>query len=252
MKLLDLMKKYLAPSVLGAITIDSYRREVLSHNKDLTELKNMNKEQLIELQKQLWNEKSVNLDFKVTLEASSTKIEELESEIFKVKSSLNNIDLQINSKNFNIGENIESLNNKHKYCSEELSNLINKKDICIKELIEKINNINKSDIFNFFSDMVEKYQSILSTLNLEQMVALFNIFGFIMVLITIINISTVLVGDFLIDKLNLENNFPKLSKYIRIKQNLNKGYLIFYIVLLYILTIVCILCNIYMLILKYL
>nr|YP_009710679.1 hypothetical protein [Amanita muscaria]QFZ98628.1 hypothetical protein [Amanita muscaria] len=252
MKLLDLMKKYLAPSVLGAITIDNYKKEVLNYNKDLTELQNMNKEQLIELQKQLWNEKSVNLDFRVILESSSSKIEELESEIFKVKSSLNNIELQINSKNFNIGENIESLNNKHKYCSEELSNLINKKDSCINELIEKINNnVNKSDIFNFISDMVEKYQSIISNLNLEQLVALFNIFGFIMVLITIVNISTVLIGDYLIDKLNLENNFPKLSKYIRIKQNLNKGYLIFYIVLLYILTIIYILCNIYMLILKY-
>ena len=53
MKLLDLMKKYLAPTVLGAITIDSYRRDVLSHHKELTELSNMNKEQLIKLQKEL-------------------------------------------------------------------------------------------------------------------------------------------------------------------------------------------------------
>jgi len=252
MKLLDLIKKYLAPSVLGAITINSYSRQVISLNKDLTEIKNMNKEQLIELEKQLWDEKTVNLDFRLTLEDSSSKIEELGSEIFKVKSSLNNIELQIKSKIFNIGENIESLNNKHKYCSDELSNLINKKDIHINELIEKINNnINKSDIYTFLSDMIEKYQSNISHLNLEQLVALFNIFGFIMVLITIFNISTVLIGDYLIDKFNLENKFPKLSKYIKIKQNLNKGYLIFYIVLLYILTIIYILCNIYMLILKY-
>jgi hypothetical protein len=35
MKILILMKNYLAPTVLGAITNDSYRRQVYSHNKEL-------------------------------------------------------------------------------------------------------------------------------------------------------------------------------------------------------------------------
>jgi hypothetical protein len=35
MKYLNIMKNYLAPTVLGAITIDSYRRQVISHNKEL-------------------------------------------------------------------------------------------------------------------------------------------------------------------------------------------------------------------------
>jgi hypothetical protein len=212
----------------------------------------MNKEQLIDLQNQLQDLNSVKSGFKVTLKASSTRIEELESEISKVKSALNNIDLQLNSKNFNIGENLETLNNKQKYYSDELNNLIIKKDSNVSELLEKINsNITKSDFSSFLSDMIEKYQSTISNLSLEQLVALFNIFGFIMVFITIINITTVLIGDYLIDKLKLENNFPKISKYIRFKQTLNKGYLTFYIVLLFIITIIFILCNIYVLLLKY-
>ena len=73
-----------------------------------------------------------------------------------------------------------------------------------------------------------------------------------MIFTTITNLSTLLIGDYLIDKLKLENKFPKLSKYIRIKQNLNKNYLIFNIIILYVITIIYILCNIYMLILKYL
>jgi len=197
-------------------------------------------------------EQSVSSDFKLTLEAASTRIEELDNEIYKVKSVLNNIDLQLNTKNFYIGENLETLNNKQKYYSEELNNLIVKKDSNVNELLEKINSsINKSDVSSFLSDMIEKYNSILNTLSLEQMVALFNIFGFFMVLVTIFNLSTVLIGDYLIDRLKLEDKFPKLSKYIRIKQRLNKGYLTFYYVLLYIITITCILCNIYMLLLKY-
>jgi hypothetical protein len=252
MKILNLMKNYLTPTVLGAITIDSYRRQVYSHNKELTEIKNMNKEQLIELQQQLQAEKHVSSDLRVILEASSTRIEELESEISKVKSALNNVDLQLNTKNFNIGENIETLNNKQRYYSDELNNLIVKKDSNVNELLEKINsNVNKSDISSFLSDIIEKYQSILSHLTLEQKVALFNIFGFIMVLFTLINITTILIGDYLIDTLKLENKYPKITKYIRIKQTLNKGYLTFYIVLFYIITILFILCNIYMLLLKY-
>jgi len=50
MKYLNIMKNYLAPTVLGTITNDSYRRQVYSHNKELSEIKNMNTEQLNGLQ----------------------------------------------------------------------------------------------------------------------------------------------------------------------------------------------------------
>jgi hypothetical protein len=176
----------------------------------------------------------------------------LESEISRVKSVLDNIDFQLNTKNFNIGENMETLNNKQKYYSDELNNLIIKKDSNVNELLDKINSIiNKSDISSYLSDIVEKYQSILSNLNLDQMVALFNIFGFFMILVTIFNLTTVLIGDYLIDNLKLENKYPKLTKYIKFKQNLNKGYLTFYYLILYIITISFILCNIYILLMRY-
>jgi hypothetical protein len=71
MKYLNIMKNYFAPTVLGAITIDSYRRQVLSLNKELTEVKNMTNEQLIGLQHQLQAEQSINSSCRVTLEASS-------------------------------------------------------------------------------------------------------------------------------------------------------------------------------------
>jgi hypothetical protein len=252
MKYLNIMKNYFAPTVLGAITIDSYRRQVLSLNKELTEVKNMTNEQLIGLQHQLQAEQSINSSCRVTLEASSPEIKVLESEISRVKSVLDNIDFQLNTKNFNIGENMETLNNKQKYYSDELNNLIIKKDSNVNELLDKINSIiNKSDISSYLSDIVEKYQSILSNLNLDQMVALFNIFGFFMILVTIFNLTTVLIGDYLIDNLKLENKYPKLTKYIKFKQNLNKGYLTFYYLILYIITISFILCNIYILLMRY-
>jgi hypothetical protein len=213
----------------------------------------MNNEQLIGLQHKLQAEQSINSSCRVTLETSSPEIKVLESEISRVKSVLDNIDLQLNTKNFNIGENMETLNNKQKYYSNELNNLIVKKDENVNELLDNINSIiNNSDLSSYLSDIMEKYNSILSTLSLDQTVALFNILGFFMILVTIFNLTTVFIGDYLIDRLKLENKYPKLTKYIKFKQNLNKGYLTFYYVILYIITIIFILCNIYMIFLKYL
>ena len=72
-----------------------------------------------------------------------------------------------------------------------------------------------------------------------------------MILLTLFNISLLLIGDFVINKLSLNTKYPKLSKYIKIKQTLNKGYLIFYIILLFLITIIYIIYNIYMLVPKY-
>ena len=92
----------------------------------------------------------------------------------------------------------------------------------------------------------------MDTLSLEQLVALFNIIGYTAILMTLISLSSLTIGDYLIEKLNLESKYPKLSKLIKLKQNLNKHYLMFYTIMLYIISILCILANIYILILKYL
>ena len=72
-----------------------------------------------------------------------------------------------------------------------------------------------------------------------------------MILTTLTSIVIVLIGDYLINKLNLEVRYPKLAKYIRLKEKLNKHYLIIYIVIFYIIVFLSIIGNIYMLFLKY-
>jgi hypothetical protein len=91
----------------------------------------------------------------------------------------------------------------------------------------------------------------LDSLSLEQLVALVNILGDFILLMTLMSITSVLFGDYLINKLKLESRYPRISKYIRMKERLNKYYLMFYIVLFYFLLIFCIIGNIYMLVLKY-
>jgi hypothetical protein len=42
--------------------------------------------------------------------------------------------------------------------------------------------INKSDVFDMFWDLIEQYKQFVDTLDLEQLVALYNIIGYFMLL----------------------------------------------------------------------
>ena len=134
------------------------------------------------------------------------------------------------------------------YYSNELEKLAKVKDTYVKEIQDSIN---KADISSFLSDFIKNYQSFVDQLSLDQLVALFNIIGFGMLLSTLFSISTLLIGDYLIDKLQLDIKYPKISKYIKLKQRLNKHYLMFYMTMLFIISIVFILANVYMFLLKY-
>jgi hypothetical protein len=134
------------------------------------------------------------------------------------------------------------------YYNNELSRLNTQKNDLVKELQEVIN---KSDVSGFIKDFIETYKNFVDQLSLEQLVALFNIIGFLMIFFTLISITTLLIGDYLIEKFKLNDKYPKIYKYIKFKQTLNKHYMMFYFIIFYIIVIVYILANFYMLLIKY-
>ena len=87
------------------------------------------------------------------------------------------------------------------------------------------------------------------SLSLEQLVALYNIIGYIMICSTLFSICIILVGDYLILKLNLESKFPKFAKILKVRARVTKIYLNFYILSLFILIFINIGVNIYMFVL---
>lgn len=125
----------------------------------------------------------------------------------------------------------------------------------MKEILDHIDHNRKgssqSNFIDTLSELITQVQSVVDTLSLEQLVALFNISFNVTMLFTLTSISTLLIGDYLINKLNLDKNYPKLAKIILFKKALNKHYLNFYILLFYIVLIVSIMGNLYMLLLKY-
>ena len=155
---------------------------------------------------------------------------------------------KLNDGNLTSSENAENINLMKTYYSNELEKVAKVKYTYVKEIQDSIN---KADISSFLSDFIKNYQSFVDQLSLDQLVALFNIIGFGMLLSTLFSISTLLIGDYLIDKLQLDIKYPKISKYIKLKQRLNKHYLMFYMTMLFIISIVFILANVYMFLLKY-
>jgi archaellum component FlaC len=248
MKLLDILKKYVIPSVLTTISIDSYRRQIVAHSQELDKLE-LNKNEVIQqIQNELWSDKIINSEFKNKLEASSGRLSEVEDTLKTLKIKLDIVNSKINNNDFTTGETKEILITNQKYLGNELNKLEEIKNSSVKELQDIINN---SDISSYISDLLDSYRNFIDLLGSDQLVALTNILGYTMILFTLFSISVILIGDYLIDNFKLELRFPKLAKLIRIKQKINKHYLFFNILIFYIITISFIIINIYMILLKY-
>lgn|ERR1700730_1485198 len=83
----------------------------------------------------------------------------------------------------------------------------------------------KNDYINQFNVLIEKYKEYLSTLSVEQIAAIVNILGYIIIISSIISIAAVLYGEFLIRYFKLEERFPKLSGFITIRRKFQRYYL---------------------------
>ena len=178
----------------------------------------------------------------------------------RLDNSINNVNnyfdkvVDLNKQLANNPQNIEVIKSNLKYYEEMYKNALKQQELDIKEihlLIINKPNIVKSDFSDLFNNLIDNYKEFLSTLTSEQMVIVFNILGYIMLLITLTSITTLLIGDQLINILKLEIRYPKLAKYIKLKQTINKHYLRFYIALFYILLLLLIFINIYMFSLEY-
>lgn len=252
MKLWANLKKYAAPVILGSMTFDSW----ISSKKDSFKDKVLQEA----LQKGLTKEKALEEANNKAGETIQLLKEKLTATSDRLDNSINNVNnyfdkvVDLNKQLANNPQNIEVIKSNLKYYEEMYKNALKQQELDIKEihlLIINKPNIVKSDFSDLFNNLIDNYKEFLSTLTSEQMVIVFNILGYIMLLITLTSITTLLIGDQLINILKLEIRYPKLAKYIKLKQTINKHYLRFYIALFYILLLLLIFINIYMFSLEY-
>ena len=112
--------------------------------------------------------------------------------------------------------------------------------------VTDISDINESNIFGFFTEFTDLVKKELSTLNSEELACLFNSLGFLMIFFAFTSIVTVLFGEFIINKLQLETRFPRLAKIIKLRKTISKYSLLFNIVLVYLIILIFIYVNISM------
>ena len=102
------------------------------------------------------------------------------------------------------------------------------------------------EILKSISDMRSAYKEFLGSLSTEELCCLSNLIGFLMVLGGLVSITFILFGDYLINYFKLEERFPKLAKYIQLRQKIQRYTLIFHMFMVYLILIVFIIINAYM------
>jgi hypothetical protein len=92
----------------------------------------------------------------------------------------------------------------------------------VKKLIETINGNN-----NLVSDFnLEDFYKYLNSLNLIELSALYHIIVLALIAILSINVLSAVLGNEIINYFKLEENFPKLAAFLRLRLNFQRYYLI--------------------------
>nr|YP_009048501.1 hypothetical protein [Heterobasidion irregulare]AHK09754.1 hypothetical protein [Heterobasidion irregulare] len=97
-----------------------------------------------------------------------------------------------------------------------------------EEIDKSLNNSSNENKFidmNFIWEKITEYKEFLSTLSFTELCLVMNILMSIFIFTCLASIIFAVYGNFLIDKLSLEQKYPKLSSLIRIRVNLQHYYI---------------------------
>lgn len=113
--------------------------------------------------------------------------------------------------------------------------LRNKKWHKMNPIIKIINRgINNSDNTNNFVSVFPKFYEYLDSLTLLQEISLLHICMFCVLILTVFNISAVLFGNEMIRIFNLEGRFPRLAMFFRLRVTLQRYYLVWNVLILFV------------------
>ena len=98
---------------------------------------------------------------------------------------------------------------------------------------------------------MEQYREFVMSLQLEQMVALYNIIGYFALISTLFSICLIFVGDSLIKRFQIDGKNPKLAIIVKYITRVNKVSLKFYVFMLFLIILINIGVNAYMFIIAF-
>ena len=216
----DLVKKYGLGIILGAATLDGYRRQVINDRKNNI---------LEEIQKQ---RNSLSEDIRVaydkTIEDLSNKIKN-KAAILRYSEAADEHKIALDKYNANPSE----------YNNNEVQR-------AHKKLDESFDEIKKLDISEILSSLYNKYGEFLDSLTPDKIVCLFNIIIDALVLSSFLSILSIMLSDNIINKIGFLEKYPRIINLLKLRNNINKKVSKIYLLMHFFIIIFGILGNIWM------
>ena len=182
----------------------------LQESKELLE-KQVNELKIDELKNELTKNK---------VEYYRTSLEESQIKLTNEVEIIQNLEVKTNEQKEVLNSHLDNINKEN----ENMQNIMS--DI-IKFFNDNNNKFLGDNIIEFFTNYIENFNKMISTLSFEQLLAIANLSAYICILINILTIVSVLFGDQIINYFKLEERFPKLAIIFKIRNKLNKFNLIF-------------------------
>nr|YP_009649296.1 hypothetical protein [Rhizopogon salebrosus]QDA23211.1 hypothetical protein [Rhizopogon salebrosus] len=107
-----------------------------------------------------------------------------------------------------------------------------------------INSKNNNNFTESFLNLFNNLYNIIESMSMHQKLAYLHISGSFIILLSLFSILTIFYGDYLIIKLNLENKYPKLTKFIKLRRKFQQYYILLDVIISIIILLIIIYINI--------
>ena len=167
-------------------------------------------------------------------EVSDNEMNELANEIIKVKLEALKGQLNPHIENVQaIAEKIKGLNpedtSSMKYYVESLIKNINDSNLIINQIVDlfkpKGTGTNLVDPLGSIIKLINNYTEMISQLNITELGALTHILSSLFILLCLLTIMAIVYSNFLLTYFKIEEKYPKLGRFLKIKKMFQQYYL---------------------------
>jgi hypothetical protein len=219
----ELVKKYGLGMILGAATLDGYRRQVINDQSSniLEEIKKERNYKSQEIKKEydiIIEENFNNTKNKCAITSFKEAADEHKKDVDKY------ILLELDPNQYNKNEQIKSHN----------------------KFDESFDEIKKLNISDYFISFYNKYNEFLDSLSADKIVCLFNIIIDGLILSSFLSVLSIMLSENIINKIVFLEKYPRILNLLKLRNSINKKVSKFYLLMHFIIIISGILGNIYM------
>lgn len=105
------------------------------------------------------------------------------------------------------------------------------------KILEALDDLRRN-FTNPLGDLINDFQNWLNVITYEQNIAIINILGIILIMLSLISIIFIFYGNILLDYLKLEERYPRIAKLIILRRKFQQFYLLINILIISVVSII--------------